>query len=64
MMLRGRTYEEVYNNFKWQLPEKYNIGVDVCDKWAGDRDRVALIHVGTDDKERTFTFHEFKGTEI
>ncbi len=61
MMLRGRTYEEVYHNFKWQIPETYNIGVDVCDKWAGDRQRVALIHVGPDDKERTFTFHELKG---
>ena len=36
-MLSGRTYDEVCNNFRWDIPEFYNIGVDVCDKWAGDR---------------------------
>ncbi len=34
-MLSGSTYDEVCNNFKWEIPEYYNIGVDVCDKWAG-----------------------------
>ena len=58
--LTGRSYEEVYGNFKWQLPGVYNIGVDVCDKWANDRDRVALIHVDENDVEQILTFHELK----
>jgi len=58
--LRGNTYEDVYAGFRWQLPQTYNIGVDVCDKWANDRDRVALIHVGENDVERVVTFHELK----
>jgi acetyl-CoA synthetase len=37
------TYEEVYNAFQWAVPEYYNIGVDICDKWAPQRDRLALI---------------------
>ena len=45
-MLRGRTYEEVYKNFKWKIPQYYNIGVDVCDKWADDKNRLALIDMG------------------
>jgi acetyl-CoA synthetase len=28
----ARSYDEVYNTFKWDIPEYYNIGVDVCDK--------------------------------
>jgi acetyl-CoA synthetase len=28
----------------WELPERYNIGVDVCDKWSHEPLRVALIH--------------------
>jgi acetyl-CoA synthetase len=30
--------------FSWDVPERYNIGVDVCDKWAHEPGRVALIH--------------------
>ena len=58
--LAGKTYEEVYQGFQWQLPQTYNIGRDVCDKWAGNRRRVALIHVGQDDVEQIVTFHELK----
>jgi len=58
--LAGNTYEDVYAGFRWQLPKTYNIGVDVCDKWANDPGRVALIHVGENDVERIVTFHELK----
>jgi acetyl-CoA synthetase len=30
--------------FRWELPQSYNIGVDVCDKWCGEPKRIALIH--------------------
>ena len=58
--LAGETYDAVYNGFQWQLPERFNIGVDVCDKWAGDRGRVALIHVDENDVEQSVTFDELK----
>ncbi|MBW2634296.1 MAG: hypothetical protein JRE14_09295, partial [Deltaproteobacteria bacterium] len=58
--LAGETYAEVYGNFRWRLPRTYNIGFDVCDKWAGNRQRVALIHVGADDVEQTITFYQLK----
>jgi acetyl-CoA synthetase len=58
--LAGETYEDVYHRFQWRLPKTYNIGVDVCDKWANDPGRVALIHVGENDVERIVTFHELK----
>jgi len=46
MMLRGDTsYESEVKEFRWNIPEKYNIGVDVCDKWAAlDPEQPALIH--------------------
>ena len=59
-MLRGKTYEEVYNNFKWKIPKFYNIGVDVCDKWADDKSRVALIHPTTHGTDRIYTFRELR----
>ena len=27
-MFTGKTYQEVYDNFKWNIPEEYNIGAD------------------------------------
>ena len=31
MLKSGNTYEEVISNFRWEIPEYYNIGVDICD---------------------------------
>lgn len=30
--------------FRWERPQHYNIGVDVCDKWRHEPERLALIH--------------------
>jgi acetyl-CoA synthetase len=30
----ARDYETLYTLFRWQIPANYNIGVDVCDRWA------------------------------
>ena len=59
-MLRGKTYEEVCNNFKWEIPKYYNIGVDVCDKWADDKNRLALIYADPHGMDRKYTFREFR----
>ena len=59
-MLKGETYGEVRNNFKWEIPEYYNIGVDVCDKWAYDKNRLALIYANPHGKNRKYTFRELK----
>ncbi|MBW2428768.1 MAG: AMP-binding protein [Deltaproteobacteria bacterium] len=59
-MLRGRTYKEVYRNFKWKIPQYYNIGVDVCDKWAHDKQRMALIYSDPQGNRQQYTFRELK----
>jgi len=59
-MLSGRTYDEVCRNFKWEIPADYNIGVDVCDKWAGDRQRLALIYIDPQGEEQKYTFRSLK----
>jgi len=59
-MLRGKTYKEVCHNFKWWIPEYYNIGVDVCDKWAADKNRPALIYLDPHGKEQKYTFRDLK----
>ncbi|MGD9056854.1 MAG: AMP-binding protein [Desulfobacterales bacterium] len=59
-MLRGATYEELCRNFKWEIPQYFNIGVDVCDKWADDKTRLALIYVDAYEREQKYTFRDLK----
>jgi acetyl-CoA synthetase len=40
-------YDALYRAFRWHVPAHYNIGVDVCDRWAASEPgRVAIFHVG------------------
>ena len=44
MLHRAPTYDALQTSFVWDIPKRYNIGVDVCDKWAAiDPDRTAII---------------------
>jgi len=61
MLTRKSTYDEVYKSFRWSVPEYYNIGVDVCDKWAEERQRLALIYEDEDGKSEKITFWDLKG---
>jgi acetyl-CoA synthetase len=60
MLKKGKTYQEVYTNFKWKVPRYYNIGVDVCDKWAGERFRLALIFEDEKGAVEKYTFWDLK----
>ena len=59
-MLTGKCYEELYDNFKWEIPNHYNIGIDVCDKWANDKNRLALIYVDAHGNDQNYSFWELK----
>ncbi|MEX0347751.1 MAG: AMP-binding protein [Rhizobiaceae bacterium] len=49
MLERRETYEALYRDFQWQVPERFNIGTACSDVWAArEPDRIALIeHVET-----------------
>jgi len=56
----GSTYDEVFGNFAWNIPEWYNIADDVCDRWADDRGRVALIFEDANRTVRYYSFADFR----
>jgi len=60
MLKLGKTYDDVYNSFKWQIPEFYNIGVDICDKWADQGQRLALIYEKENGRVARYTFRDLK----
>ncbi|MFK7892960.1 MAG: AMP-binding protein [Granulosicoccus sp.] len=59
--MRNHTYDPTnhYNDFTWKIPECYNIGVDICDKWATKQPkRTAIIDVSTDSQCREYSFSD------
>ena len=57
----AQSYQQINDAFRWNIPAHYNIGVDVCDKWAErDPDKLALIHVVADGSSRRYSFGEIK----
>ena len=57
MLEPAESYADLYGRFRWRVPERYNIGVDACDKWAlREPDRLALIHRKDDGSEDRYSF--------
>ncbi len=52
------SYEEARAGFRWEVPERYNIAADVCDKHPPER--LALIHEDVDGKVRELTWGEMQ----
>src|SRR5262245_40989106 len=54
---RVKDYDSLYRQFRWPVPARYNIGVDVCDRWAEkEPDRLAILHVRPDGRDEQITY--------
>ncbi len=52
------TYEQACAEHSWQVPERYNIAADVCDKHP--RDKLAMIHEDPDGAVREVSWGELQ----
>jgi len=60
MLPAARTYDELCARFRWEVPQRYNMGADVCDKWAeSEPDRIAIIDL-TGAERRDITFAQLR----
>ncbi len=59
-MPRNLDYAALCERFSWNLPTHYNMGVDVCDRHAGDKGKLALIFDSGDGNAEKWTFWELK----
>src|SRR5437588_7419179 len=58
-----RDYSQLYRRFRWQVPAAYNIGVDVCDRWAAvDARRTAIVHARPDGTSEIISFGSLRET--
>ena len=54
---RVKDYDSLYRQFRWRVPARYNIGVDVCDRWAEkEPDRLAILHARPDGRDEHVTY--------
>ncbi len=54
------TYEQLRRDFRWNMPETFNIGVAISDDWARrDPDRVCLQHFNPDGEHLSLTYGAF-----
>jgi len=60
MLTRQTGYDGLYQDFAWVIPDRYNIGVDTCDKHADGSGRLALIYVTDTGIVTEFSFDYFR----
>ncbi|HEX5804341.1 MAG TPA: AMP-binding protein [Azospira sp.] len=53
-------YAAIHDNFRWQVPARYNIGVDICGRWAADRTRFALYYEDDAGNTSAWTFWDIQ----
>jgi acetyl-CoA synthetase len=58
-----KDYDTLYHKFRWHVPAHYNIGVDICDRWAArNPERLAISHVRADGRSDNITFGTLRDT--
>ena len=48
MLTEAKTYDELYRNFRWDIPARFNIATACCDRHADGTGRLALVYVDED----------------
>ena len=57
---KNQSFEQLRRDFRWRVPEHYNIGVDVCDKHTDRLHLPALLLDNADGRSYSVTFGELK----
>jgi acetyl-CoA synthetase len=60
-MLDFAGYENARSAFRWDIPTYFNIGVDVCDRWATlDPERIAVVEMAPDGQTKHHSYSEVR----
>src|SRR5215469_5908097 len=60
MLTKTSSYDELYRNFRWDIPAQFNIASACCDRHADGTNRLALIYVDEDGTAQRTSFDEMK----
>jgi len=63
MLGPAKDFDALAGAFRWDIPGRYNIGVDVCDRWAAiDPQRLAILHVQADGRVDEISYGRLRDT--
>ena len=61
MLPEANSYDELVGKFTWDIPEHFNIGVAVCDRWAERApDREALVFINEDGDTARYSYADLR----
>src|SRR6187402_3972750 len=58
MLTEAKTYDELYRNFRWDVPARFNMAEACCDRHADGRGRLALVYVDENGATTRTSFDE------
>src|ERR1700688_896912 len=58
MLTEASSYDELYRDFRWDIPARFNIATACCDRHADGSKRLALIYVDEDGGATRTSFDE------
>jgi len=63
MLPQSRSYPEIVRDFRWRVPAEFNIGVEVCDRWAErDPGKLAIVAVRADGRAEEVSYGWLRDT--
>ena len=61
MLTEAFTYDELYRNFRWDIPDRFNMATACCDRYADGSNRLALVYVDEEGAATRTSFDEVAG---
>src|SRR3979490_686964 len=58
MLTEASSYDELYCNFRWNIPARFNLATACCDRHADGSGRLALVYVDEDGATTRTSFDE------
>ena len=58
MLTETDNYDDLYKNFRWDIPASFNIATACCDRYADGSNRLALIYADEDGGTQKLSFDE------
>jgi len=54
------SYADLAESFSWEIPDHFNISDYICDRWADDSERIALISPSHEGEEKKYTYGDLE----
>src|SRR3984885_8234359 len=58
MLTETSDYDTLYRNFRWDIPERFNMATACCDRHADGTGKLALIYVDENGGTQRYSFDE------